>query len=195
MEVEAERFRDLLAEERSERATADAAHDLADEVTEGERVVPVPRARLPQGLLRGERVDDRVPVARSRLRESGREAPRAPPGVPAACARSRRPCRSWRSRASTSRPARRGRGRPAPPSMCAHSAVAPFVHDHTSPIVSRSHARPVSGSAVPPHRSTTGSPSTVTHTEAPTSSRSAKFRSNSSRTAPNAVAHVPSIMP
>src|SRR5439155_6866700 len=54
-------------------------------------------------------------------------------------------------------------------------------------------ARPIARSAVPPQRSITVSPSRVTQTEAPTSRRSAKLRSNSSRTAPNRGSHtVPS---
>src|SRR4051812_726627 len=60
-------------------------------------------------------------------------------------------------------------------------------------MVSRSHRRPVAGSAMPPHRSTTVSPSTVTQTDAPTSPRSAKFRASSSRTSSKPGAHVPSI--
>jgi hypothetical protein len=75
--------------------------------------------------------------------------------------------------------------------MCAQSAVAPFVADHTLPTVSALQARPLAGSAVPPHMSTTVSPSMVTHTDAPTSPRSAKLRSNSSRTCANRDVHVP----
>src|SRR5690349_3069933 len=75
--------------------------------------------------------------------------------------------------------------------MCAHSAVAPLVHDQTSTRVSSVHSAPVAGSAVPPQRSTTVRPSTVTVTDAPTSSRSAKFRSNSARTSTNRGSCVP----
>src|SRR5258708_20351416 len=75
-------------------------------------------------------------------------------------------------------------------SMCAQSAVAPLVHDQTTPIVSRSHARPAAGSALPPQRSITVSPSRVTQTDAPTSSRSAKLRSKASRTPSNRGSHV-----
>jgi hypothetical protein len=65
-------------------------------------------------------------------------------------------------------------------SMCAHSAVAPLVQEKTMLIVSFCHGALVFGSAVPPHRSTTVSPPTVTQTEAPTSPRSPKLRSNAS---------------
>src|SRR6266545_2833996 len=56
---------------------------------------------------------------------------------------------------------------PRAASRCAHSATAPLVADHTLPIVSWAHGW--SGRAVPPHRSTTVCPSSVTHTDAPTS--------------------------
>src|SRR6266540_1936727 len=78
----------------------------------------------------------------------------------------------------------------------AHRAVAPLVHDQTTTIVSSTHGARVPGLATPPHRSTTTSPSTVTETEAPTSPRSAKLRSNSSRTAANRGSAVPcAVMP
>jgi hypothetical protein len=66
--------------------------------------------------------------------------------------------------------------------MCAHSAVAPFVHDQTWTIVSRCQGAPVSLRAVPPQRSTTLRPPAITETAAPSSPRSLKFRMNSSRT-------------
>ena len=75
--------------------------------------------------------------------------------------------------------------------MWAHSAVAPFVQEYTTTRVSASHGRSVDGSATPPHRSTTVRPSTVTHTAAPTSSRSAKLRASSSRTASKPDSHTP----
>src|SRR4051794_3157268 len=71
---------------------------------------------------------------------------------------------------------------PRDTSMCTHRATAPFVQDQTTPMVSGSHAPPVVGSATPPHRSTTVSPSSVTQNDAPISPRSARLRSNSSRT-------------
>jgi len=67
--------------------------------------------------------------------------------------------------------------------MWAHRAVAAFVHENTTTRVCSAHARPVAGSASPPHRSTTVSPSTVIVTAAPTSSWAAKLRANARRTA------------
>jgi len=64
-------------------------------------------------------------------------------------------------------------------------------YDHTTTVVSCAHGRPVAGSARPPHRSTTCVPSSVMHTEAPTSARSAKLRSNSVRTRSKAASHEP----
>src|SRR6202158_5990577 len=61
-------------------------------------------------------------------------------------------------------------------------------------MVSRSHGRVRAASAYPPHRSTTGSPSTVTAKAAPTSPF-AKFRANASRTRPNRGAHSPCTRP
>ena len=75
--------------------------------------------------------------------------------------------------------------------MCAHSAVAPLVPDQMWVTVSSVHGRPVPGSATPPHRSTTVSPSTVTQTDAPTSPRPVKLRVNSSRTWSNSGAQLP----
>jgi len=54
-----------------------------------------------------------------------------------------------------------------------------LVEDHTCVSVSDSQGVAVSTRAIPPHRSTTVSPSQTTHTEAPTSPRSAKLRTNS----------------
>src|SRR5215471_4989663 len=75
--------------------------------------------------------------------------------------------------------------------MWAQIAVAPFVHDHTTTVVSLSHGRPLSGSEKPPQRSTTVVPSTVTETDAPTSPRWLKLSSNSWRTRSNLGSHVP----
>jgi hypothetical protein len=55
--------------------------------------------------------------------------------------------------------------------MWAQSAVAPLVEDQTCVSVSDCQGAPVSSRAVPPHKSTTVSPSHMTHTEAPTSPR------------------------
>ena len=50
--------------------------------------------------------------------------------------------------------------RPRSARISAHSAVIVLVIDQMFVMVSRSQGRSVSGSARPPHRSTTGSPST-----------------------------------
>ena len=144
----------------------DPADDLADEVPEGERVVAVPRARLPERLL-----------ARRARRRRAPSRTRPPSGIgsrnaarPAWWFSSRRtgmpslPCLP-NSGQYVGRLGRRGRARPRAASRCAQSAVAPLVHDQTRPMVSRSHAAPVAGSATPPQRSTTVSPSTVTQTD------------------------------
>jgi len=66
-EVEVERFGDLLAEERAQRAAADTPHDFSDEVPEGQGAVAVARARMPQRLLCGQRVDHEIPVTQSSI--------------------------------------------------------------------------------------------------------------------------------
>src|SRR6478609_6696014 len=69
-------------------------------------------------------------------------------------------------------------------STWAHVAVMPLVQEYTTTSVSASHAGASGSSALrPPQRSTTRSPSTVTHTEAPTSSNSSKLRRKASATA------------
>ena len=62
VEVGAEGGRDLLAEERADRPSGHAPHDLALQVALGDRVVPGPRPRRPPGRLRGEPFDARLPV-------------------------------------------------------------------------------------------------------------------------------------
>ena len=79
-------------------------------------------------------------------------------------------------------------------SMWAHSAVAPLVQEKTMPTVSFFHGALVLGSAVPPHRSTTVLPPTVTHTEAPTSPRSPKLRSKASAILSKPDVQVPSMV-
>ena len=80
--------------------------------------------------------------------------------------------------------------------MCAHNAVAAFVHENTSEIVSSVHGAAASSAATrPPHRSTTVSPPTLTHTDAPTSSRFVKFSMNASPTLENSGSHRPVTRP
>ena len=61
-ELGTERTGDLGVEEGAEIATVDATDHLADQVPVGEGVVAVRGARLPEGLLGGERVGDRAVV-------------------------------------------------------------------------------------------------------------------------------------
>src|SRR5471032_264320 len=75
----------------------------------------------------------------------------------------------------------------------AHKAVAPLVQEKTMPTVSRVQGVPFL-STVPPHRSTTVSPLTVRHTEAPTSPCSAKFLAKASPTRSKPFLQVPSTL-
>src|SRR5476649_879290 len=75
----------------------------------------------------------------------------------------------------------------------AHKAVAPLVQEKTMPTVSRVQGVPFL-STVPPHRSTTVSPPTVRHTEAPTSPCSAKFLAKASATRSKPFLQVPSTL-
>src|SRR5579871_5247557 len=84
---------------------------------------------------------------------------------------------------------------PLDASIWAHNEVAPLVEDHTTPIVSSFQGTFVAGRAVPPHKSTTVLPSSVTQTDAPTSSRSWKFFTNSSATCSNLASQNPLISP
>ena len=61
-EVEAQRTRDLVTEERAERLARDAAHHLAHRPAEGEAVIAVARAGLPERLLVGETRRHVIPV-------------------------------------------------------------------------------------------------------------------------------------
>src|SRR5687768_7682804 len=79
--------------------------------------------------------------------------------------------------------------------ICAHSAVAPLVQENTIETVSPVHGRRVAGSATPPQRSTTVRPSTVSASEAPTSPRPLKLRTNSSASISNAESQRPSTAP
>src|SRR5262249_38500971 len=60
--VGAERLRNLLGEERSERAAGDASHDLADERTEADGVIAGRRAGFPPRRLSGEQRRDLLEV-------------------------------------------------------------------------------------------------------------------------------------
>src|SRR5215467_11490529 len=77
----------------------------------------------------------------------------------------------------------------------AHNEVAPLVEDHTTQMVSSFQEVLVAGRAIPPHKSTIVLPSSVTHTDAPTSSRSWKFFTNSSATRSNFASQNPLISP
>ena len=62
MRIEPERRRELFAEERAEAAAVDPADDLANEPAEGDRVVAVDFAGLPERLLGGQQGGHLVPV-------------------------------------------------------------------------------------------------------------------------------------
>ena len=78
-EVGAERAGDLVAEVGADAAAADAAHQLADEPAEAQRVIAVLRARLPPRRLRGVGARHGVPVEerRGRQRRVDGDEPRA----------------------------------------------------------------------------------------------------------------------
>ena len=69
VEVRAERFRDLLAEERADGAAVDAPHELTLEVPLGDRVVPDRGPGLPPRRLLGQVRADLVPLVQVRRRE------------------------------------------------------------------------------------------------------------------------------
>src|SRR5215207_2344095 len=102
----------------------------------------------------------------------------------------------WRTRTVSSLPASANSGqyfatgaststrpRLASTSSDRHDIV--FVVENTLMIVSSSHGTVPAASWVPPHRSTTSSPSIVTATDAPTSPSTAKFSAKASLTLPN----------
>src|SRR5581483_10947174 len=66
------------------------------------------------------------------------------------------------------------------------------LHEKAVTTVSSRHGAPVSGSATPPHRSTTSSPSTYTATAAPTSPAVSKLAENASATCWKPAATLPS---
>ena len=76
-EVGTEPLGDLLAEERVERAPADALHDFAHEVAELSAVVLAARAGLPPGRRSGECCRYRLPVE-ALVSRNGDRRPRAP---------------------------------------------------------------------------------------------------------------------
>ncbi len=84
---------------------------------------------------------------------------------------------------------------PRDASTCAQIATAPLVQENTIDTVSRVHGTLSVGRAMPPQRSTTVRPSWCTQTDAPTSARSRKLRSNSSATATNLGSQLPSMLP
>ena len=82
---------------------------------------------------------------------------------------------------------------PRSASRCTHVLVNPFDPENTLANVSCCQGRSQAASCQPPQRLTTSSPSTHVATAAPVSSRSAKLRSNCSRTAANSGAQNPAI--
>src|SRR5713101_3156410 len=79
--------------------------------------------------------------------------------------------------------------------MCAHRAVAPLVDDHPIHRVSSAQGWLEIGFALPPHRSTTLSPSRVMDSEAPISPLSWKFFTNSPATRSNCGSQNPATSP
>jgi len=69
-EIEPERACDLLAEERAQRLAARPPHHLADRPAEGEAVIAVARAGLPERLFGGEQSGHIVPVVGSIVLEA-----------------------------------------------------------------------------------------------------------------------------
>ena len=72
-ELEPERLRDLVAEERADAAAVDVSHHFPEQVAVGHRVVAVRGAGVPQWLLLLERPDHRVPCEHVGRRELGVE--------------------------------------------------------------------------------------------------------------------------
>src|ERR1700730_5317977 len=82
---------------------------------------------------------------------------------------------------------------PRSASRCTQVLVRPFDPENTLANVSCCQGRSQAASCQPPQRLTTSLPSTHVDTAAPISPRSAKLRSNCSRTASNSGAHNPAI--
>ena len=141
--LEPERRRDLVREEASERFAGDASHELADDPAVGARVVAVLRARAPS----------RAPAPRSPATTGCHAKTSSSVNVPSTAASPARwqsaqrtgivrPCPPRRTRASSARSARPGRGAPRSTRRSTQIAVTPLVVEKTSASVSRVHGPP-----------------------------------------------------
>ena len=184
-EVDAERLGDGLAEERAERAAGDPAHQLADRPAEVDHVVAVAGARLPERLLGLQAGDHAVPVVELAGRRPRRAARGRRPSGRASSAPSPSPCRRGELRPvlgdrrlevehALRRRARARTARWRPSCSCARSRRCRAPR-----------RRPSSGRPRRPTRRRPSSPSSVRHSDAPTSPRSSKLRTNSSTTGVN----------
>ncbi len=194
-EIETERLRDLFAEERTERATGYASDQFADNPAERHHVIAVARTRLPEWLFRGESFNHVIPVAITSVLD-GLAQRRQTDGMiqhhldgrvlfaigrefgPVLCNRRMQiqiTAIDQHVRAQSSR----GLG------------ARKYQRDR----VVRPRAAPSSVDTRPPHKSTTVSPPTLTHTDAPTSSRFAKFSMKASPTLENSGAQRPDTRP
>ena len=186
----ASRGPDQRGEPVAARLAAHASHHLADEMAVGVGVIGVARPGLPPRLGGGQRAGHRAPVPQvvvGQRRADGRH-----PCPVAQRVAQRRPLLAA---GGELRPDGGDRVvEPHPPRVDElqrqqrHERLAHRVE--VDQRVGSPGARAAS-SAHPPARSTTVSPSTTTHTAAPTSPRSAKLRANSSRTAPKRSSHRP----
>ena len=148
-----------------------------------------------RNLLR-ERVDDRVPRQRLFERHLAVDPREARPGATAGTRPGCRPCRRPRTRASTSRPARRRRARLPARACWRRSRSRPWSWRRRARACARPRRDRSSTSAMPPQRSTTFSPRWYALNDAPISRPLAKFASNASRTPskPGAVVPLLSVM-
>ena len=171
----------------------DAAGDLADEVTVGIRVVGVARPGLPprrgrRDRLRHPRPRPEVVVGEQLVHRRGRRR-----GGRARGGRSHRPSRRPRTLATPTRSGRRARCDRRPRDAAPTAPPAPCRPSRSRRACRASRAGCGPCRDQPPTRSTTTSPSRITHTAAPTSPCAAKFATNASRTGANAGSQSPEI--
>ena len=144
-------------------------HDFADQMAVGVGVIGVARAGLPPRCGRSQGFRHAVPVPQVVVGAAGHGWPAPRPGDRVRAARSPLPCRRRRTRARRCRSARPVRPGRRPPAVGQAAPRTPFRRSRSRPSVSWRQGTPVAGSAQPPTRSTTVTPSTTMHTAAPTS--------------------------
>ena len=108
-----------------------APHHLADRPAEGEAVIAVARAGLPERLLVGQPRRSCSPIRRGRCPSPWRAAPARRPSGRASCAWSRAPCRCWPNSGQSSATGASRSSLPRLASTWAQSAVAPLVQEKT----------------------------------------------------------------